>query len=68
MIYFLDRFILTAAHCSCDQLPCKKDAGGGLKPEYDPKGQTVSLNLITGGSILETPLVRLIILQCSIKK
>jgi len=35
---FYHRFILSAAHCACDQLKCKKDANGALSPDYNPKG------------------------------
>ena len=40
------RYILTAGHCACDQLPCKKSSGGGLVPSYDPKGISLSMTLL----------------------
>jgi hypothetical protein len=33
------RYVLTAAHCTCDQLPCAVDQNDDLQVNYDPKGK-----------------------------
>lgn len=33
------RYVLTAAHCTCDQLPCAVDQNDDLQINYEPKGK-----------------------------
>ena len=51
------RFVLTAAHCTCDALPCRVNDRDELMHQYEPKNKFLVYVGFRNGHLLTYPLV-----------